>query len=511
MTDAAESGGNGSKKTPGKTPSKARRSSSEPRPSKVLLATPAPPPTTPSANDQKISDTRKAFQRAAEEWSAACIKSGHPPSYAATLEEAVPGSADEILDELSEALIRRLQQLNASEGQPGPGSRVEPSSGDLRTATATSASAAAMAEAAMAAPPAGGMAPPTDPTTSDLEYPGMLCRTALETPNRTYRIALLRAAEKFIDRKWRKKESAAAPDGMEALKAAASGLQAALRSGSKLTPLGWAKVIAIESQAERAAKCGGSEASIDGTECLLCGRLNSHGDIVKMDKWRPCKLPGKKGILYPPCCSTCFPEWKSLQRDVVELNKADRKQEYDTLAAKLTTTPPPATTSELLEWAGLGLLEDREGSVEHGRKLAAMKGQAYADEWLKKADRAATLVMQVALENAGRRSSAAATAPAVATVAAATDAGRSSAAASVNLAVGGGSLATPHTGKRKRTAADEAASANKKARRVEPGATKIAQSTSERQGRTQDNGEDDDEEKEDDDDDDDEEYRPDEE
>ncbi|KAE8220300.1 hypothetical protein CF319_g6155 [Tilletia indica] len=461
MTDAAESGGNGSKKTPGKTPSKARRSSSEPRPSKVLLATPAPPPTTPSANDQKISDTRKAFQRAAEEWSAACIKSGHPPSYAATLEEAVPGSADEILDELSEALIRRLQQLNASEGQPGPGSRVEPSSGDLGTATATSASAAAMAEAAMAAPPAGGMAPPTDPTTSDLEYPGMLCRTALETPNRTYRIALLRAAEKFIDRKWRKKESAAAPDGMEALKAAASGLQAALRSGSKLTPLGWAKVIAIESQAERAAKCA------DNNDPLT---------------------PNPK-----------------------ELNKADRKQEYDTLAAKLTTTPPPATTSELLEWAGLGLLEDREGSVEHGRKLAAMKGQAYADEWLKKADRAATLVMQVALENAGRRSSAAATAPAVATVAAATDAGRSSAAASVNLAVGGGSLATPHTGKRKRTAADEAASANKKARRVEPGATKIAQSTSERQGRTQDNGEDDDEEKEDDDDDDDEEYRPDEE
>ncbi|KAE8219905.1 hypothetical protein CF319_g6484 [Tilletia indica] len=80
--------------------------------------------TTPMKGTMAMLLTRKAFHRAVEEWSAACFKSSHILRYVATLKEAVSGSVEEILSEVAESLIKKLQQLdaqNAREGQPGPG------------------------------------------------------------------------------------------------------------------------------------------------------------------------------------------------------------------------------------------------------------------------------------------------------------------------------------------------------------------------------------------------------
>ncbi|KAE8246370.1 hypothetical protein A4X13_0g5824 [Tilletia indica] len=182
-----------------------------------------------------------------------------------------------------------------------------------------------------------------------------LCKQAMQERYRDQRIELLEKALQTIQRHRPGSDSTTLPAGIWALHDAALGVIAALRARAETVPTGWANVLAVPTQEQRAKLCDDRPASLEGYQCRLCGRLNPSSSSNSTASWRYEKQTTDGTVMYPPCCHKCQYEWKSLFRGAEEDHQT-AKAKWNRLRAKLGPKPPDQTNAPLL-WNGSPLLE----------------------------------------------------------------------------------------------------------------------------------------------------------
>ncbi|KAE8241786.1 hypothetical protein A4X13_0g7264 [Tilletia indica] len=102
---------------------------------------------------------------------------------------------------------------------------------------------------------------------------------------RDKRIELLEQALKTIQRHRPGPDNTTLPVGIWTLHDAALGVIAALQARAETVPTGWATVLAVPTQEQRAKLCDDRPVSLEGYQCRLCGRLNPSSSPNSTASW----------------------------------------------------------------------------------------------------------------------------------------------------------------------------------------------------------------------------------